>query len=136
MTDSELNMTSVFRADIPYASLSTSVLESVRADRVKLSGKGLNSTGPLTPADFEPLTQADVNRAPSSPRFSSLRGFRTRALRRAPRACKGPASETLQQSGLSRPRPWTPQLVGSCRSLATIVGQDSALSGCSRRFLV
>jgi hypothetical protein len=38
---------------------------------------------------------------PISLTSSSLRGFRTPAPRRAPRACKGPTSETLQQSGRS-----------------------------------
>ncbi len=64
----------------------------------------LGASGPRShecdpPATFKSPRSRPTKPRPFLPAVSSLRGFRTPAPRRAPRACKGPASETLQHCG-------------------------------------
>ncbi len=63
----------------------------------------------LRPRPQNPHRSRPTKQRPFLPAVSSLRGFRTPAPRKTPRACKGPASETLQHSGHSpRRRGTTP----------------------------
>ena len=52
----------------------------------------------LRPRPQNPHRSRPTKQRPFLPAVSSLRGFRTPAPRKTPRACKGPASETLQRS--------------------------------------
>src|SRR5208337_1193771 len=52
----------------------------------------------LRPRPQNPHRSRPTKQRPFLPAVSSLRGFRTPAPRQTPRACKGPASETLQRS--------------------------------------
>ncbi len=74
-----------------------------QARRLRSRAEQCASPDPQTPRPLRPRPQNSHRSRPAKPRpflpaVSSLRGFRTTAPLRAPRACKGPASEALQYS--------------------------------------